>query len=373
MYKILVLKNRIDVDIIDDCNKAIEYFKKHKIDISFDFKDSNIPITLKDYAKATNGEVYAGFEDSVKDACYDLVPKGQYHVCVLAWNTKENTTNLVPTSWTNWSPLDWRKADTEFVQLVTNDYNDKVDWIYKSIIHELVHTLCKRLNRRGLNVLDEMDISQGVPYFHNDDPDYPDGNFARTFKNLEPHLDKIYDFYFISKEKPVLDVKQLQRDLKALGYFKYPLITGVYGPVTKSAVQALQRATGLVVDGVAGTKTLQKIEELKKKPKIEVLAKLLVEKCKEQGLKIRITETYRSQQRQDELYASGRTKPGLILTNAKKSKHTEGKAFDYCFVGKDPYPTDDNLYKRVADIGKSIGLTSGYYFKSFRDRVHMEI
>lgn len=217
IYKILILKNRLDVDIMDDCNKSIEYFKKHKINISFDFKESNLPIKLKEYAKATNGQVYAGFEDSIKDSCYDLVPKGEYHVCMVAWNTKENTTNLIPTSWTNWSPLDWRKADTEFVQLITNDYNDKTDWIYNSITHELVHTFCKRLGRRGLNVLDEMDISNGIPYLHNENPEHSDGNFARTLKNIEQHKDKLYDFYFISKEQPMNKYK----------YFKDKEIVGL--------------------------------------------------------------------------------------------------------------------------------------------------
>lgn len=63
------------------------------------------------------------------------------------------------------------------------------------------------------------------------------------------------------------EIKQLQRDLKALGYFKYPFITGIYGSITKNAVRAFQTATGLVSDGIAGKKTLQKIEALKKKLK----------------------------------------------------------------------------------------------------------
>lgn len=90
------------------------------------------------------------------------------------------------------------------------------------------------------------------------------------------------------------------------------------------------------------------------------------------GLDIRITEGYRTQERQNKLYASGRTEPGLLLTWTLKSKHTERRAFDYCFVGNDPYPKDTGQYKQIADIGKSIGLTPGYYF-SPKDKVHMQL
>lgn len=72
-------------------------------------------------------------------------------------------------------------------------------------------------------------------------------------------------------------VSQLQRDLKQLGYFKYPLITGYFGSVTESAVIAFQKANKLTADGKVGAKTLQKIDELKKKPKSLIEAIIQVE------------------------------------------------------------------------------------------------
>lgn len=41
-----------------------------------------------------------------------------------------------------------------------------------------------------------------------------------------------------------------------------------------------------------------------------------------------ILETYRTQERQDSLYAKGRTAPGDIVTSAKRSFHTLGMACD---------------------------------------------
>jgi peptidoglycan hydrolase-like protein with peptidoglycan-binding domain len=50
-------------------------------------------------------------------------------------------------------------------------------------------------------------------------------------------------------------VKALQRALKALGY-PVGKVDGDYGPVTKTAVTAFQRAAGLTADGIFGPKTL---------------------------------------------------------------------------------------------------------------------
>ena len=53
-------------------------------------------------------------------------------------------------------------------------------------------------------------------------------------------------------------VSQLQTDLKQLGYY-YAEITGNFGSKTEAAVKAFQKAKGLTVDGVAGTRTLDAI------------------------------------------------------------------------------------------------------------------
>ncbi|MGN0773834.1 MAG: peptidoglycan-binding protein [Candidatus Ventricola sp.] len=54
-------------------------------------------------------------------------------------------------------------------------------------------------------------------------------------------------------------VTQLQTDLKQLGYY-YGSITGNFGEKTQEAVKDFQKAKGLPVDGVAGTKTLAAVK-----------------------------------------------------------------------------------------------------------------
>jgi len=393
-YKILVLKNRIDVPVDDDFTEAVAYFKSKGLDVSFDFQEVSQKVSIHSYKTDANGSWY-GLDDYVKSDCAKIAPVGKYRAVIFAWNVLDVSppTDGFLTSWCNYGPLSYDHMDTAFIQLITNDYNDKTDWIYLSIIHEIMHAFCSNLSR--FRVFDEMDkTADGQDYLHNSDPYHPEGNFTRTFKNIEPFKDKLYEFYYNDLKKYQLlkmgdkgeRVKQLQRDLKTLGYFKYPFITGTFGSITKTSVIAFQKATGLVTDGIAGPITLKAIQsalEVKKKPKVdwgllpEVQAKadLLIEMTGNVGLKIRITEGYRTPERQAELYAQGRTKPGKIITNAKpgESSHQSRKAFDICFIGNDPYPKNDRLWKTLADLALSIGLKPGHYFTTIKDSVHFEI
>lgn len=53
-----------------------------------------------------------------------------------------------------------------------------------------------------------------------------------------------------------------------------------------------------------------------------------------------LVEGYRSQQRQEELYAQGRTTPGPRVTWTKFSWHTVGLAVDLAFIADDPWNLD---------------------------------
>lgn len=56
-------------------------------------------------------------------------------------------------------------------------------------------------------------------------------------------------------------VRKLQRQLAAAGFDPGP-VDGVYGPLTRGAVERLQRYCGLAADGIAGPLTLQALELL---------------------------------------------------------------------------------------------------------------
>jgi N-acetylmuramoyl-L-alanine amidase len=57
-------------------------------------------------------------------------------------------------------------------------------------------------------------------------------------------------------------VVALQNQLKALGYFSNNNATGYFGTVTENSVMKFQNDNNLIVDGVAGPKTLGKVNQL---------------------------------------------------------------------------------------------------------------
>lgn len=111
-------------------------------------------------------------------------------------------------------------------------------------------------------------------------------------------------------------------------------------------------------------------------PLLELKIKQLTSLCNNEGLKIRVTQGYRSKAEQDALYAQGRTKAGKIVTNAKGgySMHNWGVAFDICRNdGRGPYDDSDGFFTKVGKLGQSIGLEWGGSWKSIVDKPHFQL
>jgi len=111
-------------------------------------------------------------------------------------------------------------------------------------------------------------------------------------------------------------------------------------------------------------------------PELQIIVEKFLLKCKEQGLPVLITQTMRTKEAQDALYAQGRTKPGRIVTQVMypNSAHCWGVAFDLCrnVKGKE-WDNTDKFYNKVGAIGKSLGLTWGGDWKDFVDLPHFEM
>lgn len=112
----------------------------------------------------------------------------------------------------------------------------------------------------------------------------------------------------------------------------------------------------------------KKIDDLL--PYARVACRLFLKRCREEGLNIFITETYRSQERQNRLYEQGRTKPGPIVTWTKTSRHTKRTAWDIACKGSDPY--NIRILNRAGEIGKALGLIWGGDWMP-PDRPHFEV
>ncbi|MCO5254221.1 MAG: M15 family metallopeptidase [Bacteroidetes bacterium] len=111
-------------------------------------------------------------------------------------------------------------------------------------------------------------------------------------------------------------------------------------------------------------------------PKIRGIARTFVNRAeKELGIKVRITDGYRSIEEQNKLYAQGRTTPGSIVTNAQggSSYHNYALAFDVVPIENGiAVWNNNNHWNKLGQLGKSLGLEWGGDFKSILDKPHFQ-
>ena len=110
-------------------------------------------------------------------------------------------------------------------------------------------------------------------------------------------------------------------------------------------------------------------------PIVKIKAQDFIQRCKDQGITILVTCTYRSLQEQDILYAQGRTASGSIVTNAKggQSFHNWRVAFDIVPIVNGKCIWNNNaLWSKLGQIGQSVGLEWGGSWKSFPDVSHLQ-
>lgn len=119
---------------------------------------------------------------------------------------------------------------------------------------------------------------------------------------------------------------------------------------------------------------------------LQPLAQQFIDNCKTAGINAFIDQTYRGEDDQNADYASGRTAPGHIITNAQygQSPHNctnpdgspGARAFDFGIIGQngvcDWNPCDDQWQKAIK-IGEALGLISGSTWHTIVDNPHFEL
>lgn len=120
------------------------------------------------------------------------------------------------------------------------------------------------------------------------------------------------------------------------------------------------------------TTTCRDISELL--PVAQTACRLLFQECYKAGIRdIFITETYRSQARQNYLYEQGRTRPGQIVTWTKSSRHTSRLAWDIA-VAPPKSLYDVATLSKVGAIARKLCITWGGDWPANNiDRPHFEV
>jgi hypothetical protein len=107
---------------------------------------------------------------------------------------------------------------------------------------------------------------------------------------------------------------------------------------------------------------------------VQPAATMFINLADQGGMRLRITEGFRSFERQDELYAQGRTAPGPIVTNAKggESYHNFGLAIDVVEMvdGQANWNAD---WPAIGGLGKALGFEWGGDWFGFKDRPHFQM
>lgn len=106
----------------------------------------------------------------------------------------------------------------------------------------------------------------------------------------------------------------------------------------------------------------------------QTACRLLFQECYKAGIvDIFITETYRSQARQNYLHEQGRTRPGQKVTWTLTSNHTSCRAWDIA-VAPPRNLYDISTLSKVGAIAKRLGITwGGYWPVGQYDAPHFEI
>jgi peptidoglycan L-alanyl-D-glutamate endopeptidase CwlK len=114
------------------------------------------------------------------------------------------------------------------------------------------------------------------------------------------------------------------------------------------------------------------IEKLR--PKIQQLARALIEECRKEGFEVRVVRGLRTHEEQEAFYARGRTEPGEIVTMVRGgySFHNYGVAFDIRPIAKDA-EDKKRLYEKAGPLGVRLGLEWGGAWKDFIDPPHFQL
>jgi peptidoglycan L-alanyl-D-glutamate endopeptidase CwlK len=109
-------------------------------------------------------------------------------------------------------------------------------------------------------------------------------------------------------------------------------------------------------------------------------AKRRVEKfislCKDNGIDLLVTSTYRDMESQEALYSQGRTTGGKVVTNARagESFHNYRCAVDVVPLsnGKPVWNGTDPIWAKVGKLGKDAGLEWAGDWRTFKELAHFQ-
>lgn len=112
-------------------------------------------------------------------------------------------------------------------------------------------------------------------------------------------------------------------------------------------------------------------------PELASRVRALIEQLGANGIQVEIVQGLRTFAEQDALFAQGRTKKGLVVTNARggQSNHNYGLAADLCPFndGKPNWNAPGSIWVAIGAEAEKLGLQWGGNWKKFIDKPHVQL
>jgi peptidoglycan LD-endopeptidase CwlK len=113
-------------------------------------------------------------------------------------------------------------------------------------------------------------------------------------------------------------------------------------------------------------------------PVVKAACERHVAACAAEGVTLLITSTYRDYERQNAIYAQGRTTPGKIVTHAQagQSFHNFRAAYDAVPLidGKADWDVSSPQFQRMVELARGSGLECGFDWPGgLKDSDHFEV
>lgn len=186
MYKLSINLNRIPdaYKVLEDFEKARLYHAKHGVNLEFHFTKADVHGYTSSVYTHSNG-----FKQNILTGADKLIikdPTAEIDMFVFdmaEWATAPGSPYPLKPETPNGSCFPINGKPFICIGTYPTEHANGQTWI--QIAHEIMHALVILAGQKGITVNDVMDS-----YFHNDNPDYPNGNFAQQWELLKPFLNQ---------------------------------------------------------------------------------------------------------------------------------------------------------------------------------------